>query len=234
MEDLHEVGGTPAVMKLLLDEGHARRRLHDGHRARRSPRTWPTCQASKPARRSSIPFHEPIKPTGHIRSCDGNLAPDGAVAKITGKEGLSFQRHGQGLRLRGRHAGGARTQRRSKKGDVVVIRYEGPKGGPGMPEMLTVTSAIMGAGLGKDVALHHRRPVFRRHARLRRRPCHPRSSGRRPDRARQDRRPHHHRRRAERIDRRTSAMKRSAAASRVDRPNVQGDPRHACTSTSRT
>jgi dihydroxy-acid dehydratase len=95
---------------------------------------------------------EPIKPTGHIQILKGNLSPDGAVAKITGKEGLRF-------------SGPAKVydseedmlhsleRKEIQKGDVLVIRYEGPKGGPGMPEMLTPTSAIMGAGLGKDVAL---------------------------------------------------------------------------------
>jgi dihydroxy-acid dehydratase len=97
-------------------------------------------------------LREPLKPTGHIQILRGNLAPEGAVAKITGKEGLTFS----GLArvydseedmLRGLE------NREIGKGDVIVIRYEGPKGGPGMPEMLTPTSAIMGAGLGKDVAL---------------------------------------------------------------------------------
>jgi len=98
------------------------------------------------------PLSNPIKKEGHIQVLKGNLAPDGSVAKITGKEGLRF-------------AGPARVydseedmlhgleQGQISKGDVIVIRYEGPKGGPGMPEMLTPTSAIMGAGLGKDVAL---------------------------------------------------------------------------------
>jgi dihydroxy-acid dehydratase len=98
------------------------------------------------------PISDPIKATGHIQILKGNLAPDGAVAKITGKEGLVF-------------AGPAKVydseeemlqaleNHRIAKGDVVIIRYEGPKGGPGMPEMLTPTSAIMGAGLGADVAL---------------------------------------------------------------------------------
>jgi dihydroxy-acid dehydratase len=98
------------------------------------------------------PLEEPVHDRGHIQILRGSLAPDGAVAKITGKEGESF-------------AGPARVfdceedmlraleQKKIQKGDVVVIRYEGPKGGPGMPEMLTPTSAIMGAGLGSDVAL---------------------------------------------------------------------------------
>jgi dihydroxy-acid dehydratase len=98
------------------------------------------------------PVEKPIKSTGHLRILRGNLAPDGAVAKITGKEGLRF-------------SGPARVfdseedmlhaleQKKIKKGDVVIIRFEGPKGGPGMPEMLTPTSALVGAGLGSDVAL---------------------------------------------------------------------------------
>ena len=98
------------------------------------------------------PIDKPIKSSGHLRILRGNLAPEGAVAKITGKEGLRF-------------SGPARVfdseedmlhaleQQKIQKGDVVIIRYEGPKGGPGMPEMLTPTSAIMGAGLGSDVAL---------------------------------------------------------------------------------
>ena len=94
----------------------------------------------------------PIKPTGHLRILRGNLAPEGAVAKITGKEGLVFSGtanifDAEEDMIAGLEAG------KIKKGDVVIIRYEGPKGGPGMPEMLTPTSAIMGAGLGKDVAL---------------------------------------------------------------------------------
>src|SRR5690606_22048532 len=100
-------------------------------------------------------FHtleNPIKSTGHIQILRGNLAPEGAVAKITGKEGVRFSGpakvfDSEELMLL------ALEKKQIEKGDVVIIRYEGPKGGPGMPEMLTPTSAIMGAGLGKDVAL---------------------------------------------------------------------------------
>ena len=100
-------------------------------------------------------FHslaEPIKETGHIRILKGNFAPGGAVAKITGKEGRQFSGparvfDGEEAMLKSLEEGGI------QKGDVIIIRYEGPKGGPGMPEMLTPTSAIMGAGLGSDVAL---------------------------------------------------------------------------------
>jgi dihydroxy-acid dehydratase len=98
------------------------------------------------------PLERPIKPTGHIQILRGNLAPGGAVAKITGKEGLQFR--GAARVFDAEEEMLAALERgRIGKGDVVVIRYEGPKGGPGMPEMLTPTSAIMGAGLGNDVAL---------------------------------------------------------------------------------
>ena len=100
-----------------------------------------------------LPIESPIKPEGHIQILYGSLAPEGSVAKITGKEGLRFE--GTALcfdseedMLEALSADPSRF-----KGAVVVIRYEGPKGGPGMPEMLTPTSAIMGAGLGKECAL---------------------------------------------------------------------------------
>jgi dihydroxy-acid dehydratase len=150
-EDLHRVGGTPAVMKYLLEKG-----LMDGDCLTVTGRTLAENLRGLPGLTADQevihPLEKPIKATGHIQILRGNLAPDGAVAKITGKEGQRF-------------AGAARVfdseedmlaaleQKRIAKGDVVVIRYEGPKGGPGMPEMLTPTSAIMGAGLGKDVAL---------------------------------------------------------------------------------
>jgi dihydroxy-acid dehydratase len=98
------------------------------------------------------PLERPIKPTGHIQILYGNLAPGGSVAKITGKEGLQFRGPARVFDSE-EDMLTALEQGRIGKGDVVVIRYEGPKGGPGMPEMLTPTSAIMGAGLGKDVAL---------------------------------------------------------------------------------
>jgi dihydroxy-acid dehydratase len=99
-----------------------------------------------------MPLEQPIKRTGHIQILKGNLAPGGSVAKITGKEGERFD--GPARVFDSEEAMlEALEQKRIEKGDVIVIRYEGPKGGPGMPEMLTPTSAIMGAGLGKDVAL---------------------------------------------------------------------------------
>jgi dihydroxy-acid dehydratase len=151
MEDLHNAGGTPAVMKYLLEKG-----LLNGDCLTVTGRTIAENLAPlpglKPGQDVFMPLEKPIKPTGHIRILRGNLAPGGAVAKITGKEGLRFEGPARVYdceedMLKGLERG------EIKKGDVVVIRYEGPKGGPGMPEMLTPTSAIMGAGLGKDVAL---------------------------------------------------------------------------------
>jgi dihydroxy-acid dehydratase len=150
-EDLHSIGGTPAVMKYLLDEG-----LMKGDCMTITGKTLAENVASLPGLKAgqSIvrPISDPIKPTGHIQILFGNLSPGGAVAKITGKEGLRFEGparcfDSEELMLT------ALENKQIKKGDVIIIRYEGPKGGPGMPEMLTPTSAIMGAGLGSDVAL---------------------------------------------------------------------------------
>jgi dihydroxy-acid dehydratase len=151
MEDLHQVGGTPAVMKLLLDAG-----LLHGDCLTVTGRTLAQNLAALPglAEGQEIirPLDNPIKATGHIQILRGNLAPDGAVAKITGKEGERFS--GPARVFDSEEAMlAALEQQRIRKGNVVVIRYEGPQGGPGMPEMLTPTSAIMGAGLGQDVAL---------------------------------------------------------------------------------
>ncbi|MEM9352879.1 MAG: dihydroxy-acid dehydratase [Planctomycetota bacterium] len=150
-EELHEVGGTPAVMKLLLEAD-----LIDGSCLTVTGKTIAENLADLPGLSDGQevvqPLDKPIKATGHIRIMRGNLCPDGAVAKITGKEGLEFTGTARCFdseedMLAGLEAG------KILKGDVVVIRYEGPQGGPGMPEMLTPTSAIMGAGLGADVAL---------------------------------------------------------------------------------
>ncbi|HKP57500.1 MAG TPA: dihydroxy-acid dehydratase, partial [Polyangiales bacterium] len=151
MEDVHKIGGTPAVMKYLLERG-----LLDGSCMTVTGKTLAENLASLPGlssgQRVVHPLEEPIKASGHIRILRGSLAPEGAVAKITGKEGERFSGPARVYdseedMLRGLE------QKQIGKGDVVVIRYEGPKGGPGMPEMLTPTSAIMGAGLGLDVAL---------------------------------------------------------------------------------
>ena len=151
MEDLHYVGGTPAVLKYLLQKG-----LLNGNCLTVTGKTLAEnlkeLEGLKAGQKIIHTVEEPIKKTGHIRILRGNLAPDGSVAKITGKEGLKFTGpakcyDSEELMLE------ALEQKKIAKGDVVIIRYEGPKGGPGMPEMLTPTSAIMGAGLGSDVAL---------------------------------------------------------------------------------
>jgi dihydroxy-acid dehydratase len=151
MEDLHDVGGIPAVMKLLLQEGLlvGDCRTVTGKTVRENLKDVPGLKAGQEIVR---PLSNPLKRTSHIQILRGNLAPEGAVAKITGKEGLRFSGparvyDSEELMLQ------ALERKEIGKGDVIVIRYEGPKGGPGMPEMLTPTSAIMGAGLGKEVAL---------------------------------------------------------------------------------
>ncbi|MGE0371555.1 MAG: dihydroxy-acid dehydratase [Gammaproteobacteria bacterium] len=151
MEDLHKVGGTPAVMKYLLEHG-----LLDGGCLTVTGRTLAENLADlpglAPGQQVIMPLERPIKPSGHIRILKGNLAPGGAVAKITGKEGVQFSGPARVFDAE-EDMLAALEQGRIARGDVVVIRYEGPKGGPGMPEMLTPTSAIMGAGLGNDVAM---------------------------------------------------------------------------------
>ncbi|MFV2060006.1 MAG: dihydroxy-acid dehydratase [Gammaproteobacteria bacterium] len=151
MEDVHNVGGTPALMKYLLDEG-----LIDGSCLTVTGKTLSENLADLPALTAGqeifLPLSKPIKATAHIQILKGNLAPGGSVAKITGKEGLLFT--GPANVFDSEEAMlAALENNKINKGDVIVIRYEGPKGGPGMPEMLTPTSAIMGAGLGTDVAL---------------------------------------------------------------------------------
>ena len=151
MEDLHGIGGTPAVLRYLLEKG-----LIDGSCMTVTGKTLAENLANLPGLKAGQqiiqPIEKPIKESGHIRIMRGNVAPDGAVAKITGKEGLVFKGtarcfDSEELMLKGLEEG------RIIKGDVVIIRYEGPQGGPGMPEMLTPTSAIMGAGLGQEVAM---------------------------------------------------------------------------------
>jgi len=151
MEDLHLVGGTPAVMKYLLSKG-----LLDGSCLTVTGKTLAENLANvpdlKPDQDVILPLEKPIKESGHIQILKGNLATGGSVAKITGKEGLRFVGPAKVYDCE-EDMLSALERKDIGKGDVVVIRYEGPKGGPGMPEMLTPTSAIMGAGLGKEVAL---------------------------------------------------------------------------------
>ncbi|GAB1198416.1 hypothetical protein APSETT444_007735 [Aspergillus pseudonomiae] len=153
MHDLYKIGGTPALLKLLLKEG-----LIDGSGITVTGKTmkenvasWPDFPADQPIIR---PLNNPIKPTGHLQILRGSLAPGGSVGKITGKEGLRFEGTARCYDYEDAFVE-ALERGEIKQGEktVVIIRYEGPKGGPGMPEMLKPSSAIMGAGLGKDVAL---------------------------------------------------------------------------------
>jgi dihydroxy-acid dehydratase len=151
MDDLHRVGGIPAVLKFLLKEGmlHGDCLTVTGKTLAENLQDLPGLTAGQDI------IHDrskPIKESGHIRILYGNLAMEGAVAKITGKEGLSFTGPAKVYDSE-EECLLALEKKAVKPGDVVVVRYEGPKGGPGMSEMLTVTSAIMGAGLGKSVAL---------------------------------------------------------------------------------
>jgi dihydroxy-acid dehydratase len=151
MKDLHAIGGIPAVLKFMLENDmlHGDCMTITGKTLAENLAEVGSLQEGQDLIR---PLNNPIKPTGHLRILKGNLAPGGSVAKITGKEGLKFI--GPARVFDGEYAANAGIGAgKVKKGDVVVIRYEGPKGGPGMPEMLKPTAAIMGAGLGKEVAL---------------------------------------------------------------------------------
>lgn len=152
MEDLHKIGGVPAVMKYLLNQGflHGDCLTVTGVTIAENLQSVPDLDFNNQS--IIYPISNPIKPTGHIQILYGNLATEGSVAKITGKEGEFFEGparvfDGEKELINGIQSG------RVKPGDVVVIRHVGPKGAPGMPEMLKPTSAIIGAGLGKSVAL---------------------------------------------------------------------------------
>jgi dihydroxy-acid dehydratase len=150
-EDLHYAGGIPAVMKYLLAAG-----LLHGDCLTVTGKTLAENLATvadlAPDQQIIRPLENPVKTTGHLQIMRGNLAPEGAVAKITGKEGTRFSGTARVFDSEEEMLA-ALEEKKISRGDVVIIRYEGPKGGPGMPEMLTPTSAIMGAGLGSDVAL---------------------------------------------------------------------------------
>ena len=150
-EDLHAVGGTSGFMKYMLDKGFL-----DGDCLTCTGKTLAenlaTNKGLTPGQKVIHPVEQPIKATGHITILEGNLAPGTAVGKITGKEGARFE--GPARVFDSEEAMlAALEQGKIQRGDVIIIRYEGPKGGPGMPEMLTPTSALMGAGMGNDVAL---------------------------------------------------------------------------------
>lgn len=152
MYDLHEVGGTPAVMKYLLEEGllYGDCLTVSGKSISENLEKAPSLNFEK--QKIIRKISNPIKKTGHLRVLYGNLAEKGSIAKITGSEGEKFL--GKAKVFNGEKNFIEGMQNRCiKSGDVVVIRYEGPRGAPGMPEMLKPTSALIGAGLGKDVAL---------------------------------------------------------------------------------
>jgi dihydroxy-acid dehydratase len=151
MEDLYNVGGVPAVQKLLLKEGYLK-----GDCITVTGKTLAENVKELPGlleeQKVIYPLSNPVKKTGHLQILYGNLSPEGSVAKITGKEGTQFSGPAKVFESEEDALDGIRGGK-VDKGDVVVIRYEGPKGGPGMREMLSITAAIMGAGLGNDVAL---------------------------------------------------------------------------------
>jgi dihydroxy-acid dehydratase len=157
MEDLHKVGGTPGVIRMLVEAGTL-----DGSQMTCTGKTLAENVQALPAllpyghgpgeQDIVHPLNEPLKRVGHIRILRGSLAPTGSVAKITGKEGTRFTGPARVFDSEEAMIQGL-EQGRIKKGDVIIIRYEGPKGGPGMPEMLTPTSALAGAGMLHDVAL---------------------------------------------------------------------------------
>ena len=149
MEDLHNMGGTPALMKYMLENGY----LHGDCLTVTGKTLEENLKSIKNSIDSKIikSFEKPIKNSGHIQVLYGNIAPEGAVAKITGKEGEIFEGYAKVYENEFEAIKGIENE--VKKGDVIVIKNSGPKGGPGMPEMLKPTSAVIGAGLGKDVAL---------------------------------------------------------------------------------
>jgi dihydroxy-acid dehydratase len=151
MEDLHDIGGTPAVMKYLLEKQalHGDCLTVTGQTLAENLAEVPPLAADQGVIRS---WEDPVQQTGHLQIMRGGLAPDGAVGKITGKEGYLFSGPARAFDCE-EDMLAAVENKQIRTGDVIVIRYEGPKGGPGMPEMLTPTSVLMGAGFGSDVAL---------------------------------------------------------------------------------
>jgi dihydroxy-acid dehydratase len=152
MEDLHAVGGTPAVLKMMLEEG-----LLNGDCLTVTGKTMAENLSElpglTPGQDVMRPFSDPYKPTGHLTVLKGNLAPEGAVGKVTGKEGTKFSGPARCFDSEEEMMEAMKQDHASMDGAVIVIRYEGPKGGPGMKEMLAPTSMVMGAGLGQSVAL---------------------------------------------------------------------------------
>jgi len=152
MEDLHAVGGTPGVLKYMLEKGY----LHGDCltvTGKTMAENLESLPGLTPGQGVIGTFEKPVKPTGHIAILEGNLAPEWAVGKITCKEGTCFSGPARCFDAEEDMMAAVQADHASFKGSVIVIRYEGPKGGPGMKEMLNPTSIVMGAGLGQDVAL---------------------------------------------------------------------------------
>ena len=149
MEDVYKLGGVPVLMKYMLAEGY----LHGDCMTVTGKTIEENLKSVKGKidNKVIVSFSNPIKKTGHIQILKGNIAPEGAVAKITGKEGETFT--GKAKVFNNEFDAIEGIQNKVKKGDVIVIKNSGPKGGPGMPEMLKPTGAVIGAGLGKDVLL---------------------------------------------------------------------------------
>lgn len=151
MEDIHKIGGTPIIMKYLLKNGFINGNCITvtGKTVSENLETVPDINFNQ---KIIYPLNNPIKKNGHLRILYGNIAPQGAVAKITGKEGLIFSGRANVFNSE-EEANEAILNNKIKNGEVIVIRYVGPKGGPGMPEMLKPTSYIIGSGISKNVAL---------------------------------------------------------------------------------
>ena len=150
MEDLHQVGGIPAVLKEMLQQGYLQGDCLTVT-GKNIGENLEVVKSLSEQQKVIVPFDRPIKANGHLQILYGNLAPEGAVAKITGKEGEVFE--GPARIYEDEFDAIRGIIEEVQKGEVIVIRYSGPKGAPGMPEMLKPTGAVMGAGLGKDVAL---------------------------------------------------------------------------------
>ena len=193
MVDLDRIGGVPMVMQHLLDAG-----LLHGDCLTVTGKTVAENLAdlAPPAPDGAVvhPLSDPLHAVGGIAVLKGSLAPKGAVVKVAGIDHLQFE--GRARVFDGEDAAMAAVLgEQIEAGDIVVIRYEGPKGGPGMREMLAITGAMKGVGRGGDAALDHRRPLLRRHARLLHRPRRAGGGRRRAHRLRGGGRPHPHRRR---------------------------------------
>ena len=234
-EDLHNVGGTPAVMKYAARRRAARRRLPDGHRQDDRRESGRRCRASSRARTSSTRSTNPIKATGHIQHPARQPRPDGAVAKITGKEGLQVHRHRPSASTPKKTCSPRMEQKKIKKGDVVIIRYEGPQG---RARHARDADAHLGRswapGLGKDVALitdgrfsggSHGFIVGH---------VTPEAQDGGPIALVEERRPDHDRRRGEHDRRRRLATTSSPAAAKPGKPRPTRPPAARSTSTSRT